>query len=433
MIEASVSTGDLVVGRPTPVTIRFVNSGQGTCFNLGLRLRLPAGLVLVKGSAEVDVSTLPAGRAHPHTILVEARRPGQFALTSSTFSYRDENDRPVRVTDFRVGLVARAAPPAVRIKQPTGRLRVECETGQLHLGAWDMMRVLVSNTTGVPLEEVSVAVAGPFGTDGKRSRIESLADGSTARCTFSVKADEGGQHVPVTVHTTYRYRDLDGGSATGTQRDDVKIAVRAVAPHRDPSSDEQVLLYLAASPRDLPPLRSDLEMRKVKERLQLSRARERFRIEWCPAARFDDLSQALIDYEPHVVHFAGHGDVHGNLCVEDDAGLRDLITPAGLGDLFAQHQATIGCVVVNACHSTDLAKILSERVGYAVGMRTQIGDEAAIQFSVGFYQGRFAGMEVPDAFLRGCTYIRSRVALEQQHLTPLLFHYGRLVFPDQAG
>ena len=38
---------------------------------------------------------------------------------------------------------------------------------------------------------------------------------------------------------------------------------------------------------------------------------------------------------------------------------------------------------------------MSQHIDYVVGMRWQIGDEAAIEFSVGFYTGLFAGHSVP--------------------------------------
>jgi hypothetical protein len=230
--------------------------------------------------------------------------------------------------------------------------------------------------------------------------------------------------VPVTLHTTYGYRDVGGEVRTRTQKDSVNVVVRAVEPRLESVTGEQTVLYLAASPRNMPPLRSDLEMRKVKEKLQRSKERDRYRIEPCLAARFDDISQALIDYEPQVVHFSGHGDRNGNLCVEDEYGDSDSVTPEGLAELFGQHRSTIRCVVVNACHSVRLAEALATRIDHVVGMRYQIGDEAAIQFSVGFYLALFAGWSAPDAFVRGRAHIRSRPAIEQQHLTPLIFPPG---------
>lgn len=258
------------------------------------------------------------------------------------------------------------------------RLPLECEPGGLDLGAWDVLRVRVSNATGVALEDVTVSVDGPFTVDGKRSRITTLDAGTTARYSFNVNASESGRHVPVHVRTTYGYRDLGAEIRTRTQDGNLDVVVRAIEPRRDPTPVERTVLYLAASPRDMPALRSDLEMRKVKEKLQLSRQREQYRT----------------------------------------------VTPRGLAELFGQHRSTIRCVVVNACHSIHLAEILATQIDHTIGMRYQIGDEAAIQFSVGFYQALFAGWPVPDAFARGRAYILSRPALEQHHQTPLLFPPG---------
>jgi len=183
-------------------------------------------------------------------------------------------------------------------------------------------------------------------------------------------------------------------------------------------------LYIAAGPQDPDlawlPLRSDLEMRKVKERLKLSRHPDGYRIEFCPAARWDDVSQALLDYDPQVVHFSGHGDSDGNLLLEKDGGGVALTTPEGLARLFGLHRSTIRCVIVNACYSEKLARALASAIDHVVGMRSQIGDEAAIGFSVGFYTGLFAGQPVPAAFERGLAHIQGSETTKLEYQKPLL-------------
>lgn len=424
MIELSVTPGDLVAGQRSSLLLRFANVSQGTCFDLVFKLRLPAGIVLVGGSDRVEIPSIPAGRAHTHTVTVEAKRPGRFELTSANFSYRDEFDLPVRVTDCRVDLVATAATAPAPVRQPAGRLRVACTDGELTLGEWDVLHVVVTNSTGVALGDVTMSVEGPFLSDGKRSRVEVLRDGATARFAFTVNATGSGRHVPVTVRTAYSHQGEGGTARTRVQEDNISIAVRPAAPHGETTPVEQTVLYLAASPRNMPQLRSDLEMRKVQERLQLSKQRDRYRIEPRLAVRFDDISQALMDYEPQVVHFSGHGDEHGNLCIENDNGTLDTITPLGLAKLFGQHRSTIRCVVVNACHTLRLAEALATKIDHVIGMRYQIGDEAAIEFSVGFYLALFAGRTVPDAFAVGQAHILARPAIERQHLTPLIFPPG---------
>ncbi|MDG4766820.1 CHAT domain-containing protein [Solwaraspora sp. WMMD406] len=414
------------------------NTGRGPCTNVVFKLRMPAGVVLMAGSDRVEVPVIPPGHAHTHEIAVQARRPGTFPLTSTNFSYRNGFDVPVRVTDFRADLVARSAPAPVLIPQPTGRLRVWCDNPELDLDAWDELTIMMSNDTGVALHDVTVALRGPVVSDDRRRGVAVLKEGVTARFTLPVRATERGRHVPVVVTTRYGHLDPYGTIRTVTQENVVDVAVRSAAssqptapvtqpaaqPAPQPAAVEQTILYLAASPQDLPRLRSDLEMRKVRERLRLGKQQHRFRIDDCTATRFDDLSQALKDYEPQVVHFSGHGDREGYLYLENDLGDGDLISPEGLAELFRLHTPTLRCVIVNACHSVRLAEAVSQHIDYVIGMRSEILDEASIGFSTGFYEGLFAGWTVPKAFANGCAHIQARRALEGQHRTPLLYSRG---------
>jgi hypothetical protein len=105
------------------------------------------------------------------------------------------------------------------------RLAVKHAGRELALGEWDVLRILVQNKTGTGLSDVTVAVSGPFKSDGKRARIAVLGDGATATFPFKVKADEGGRHVPVSVHTTYNYPDGLGSVRSQTQEDSLDVVV----------------------------------------------------------------------------------------------------------------------------------------------------------------------------------------------------------------
>jgi hypothetical protein len=423
VIDVSVA-GDLVAGMRSALSIKFVNTGTGPCTDMVFKVGLPPGIVLLSGADRVVLPALPAGRAHVHDITLQARTAGPFDLVGTNFSYRDENDEPVRVTGLRIGLSVRTVPTAAPVRQPAGRLGVTCETAGLDLGAWDKLCILVTNNARIPLEDVTVAVTGPFAYPVPRSRISFLNPGKKARFTFHVNPAETGRHVPLTVRTTYTHRDGSGGSISGLQEDHLTLTVQSAAPPAPAAAAAQTILYLAANPRGLPPLRSDDEMRRVKERLQLSRHRSLYRIEPALAVRFDDISQSLVDHEPAVVHFSGHGDRNGNLYVEDARGRSTQVKPEGLAALFSLHSTTLRCVILNACYSERLAWHLTPHVGYVVGMRTEIGDIAAIEFSVGFYLGLFDGRPVPDAFARGRAHLLSRPGLAAEHRTPVLFPPG---------
>ena len=428
MIEVSVEPRRLVAGRRTQLAIRFANSGQRACSDVVFKLGLPSAIAIMGRTNRLEIPVIPPGRVHTHEITVQPRRPGEFELTSTNFSYRDELDMPVRVTGFRVRLSVVAAPPVPPppvYARPVARLAVEYVGSELTLGEWDALRILVRNKTGIPLNNVTVAVSGPFRTEGKRARVALLGNEATARFSFNVNAGEGGRQVPVSVLTTYSYPDSLESVCSQTQEDRLQVVVKSAASNSQSVTmndhiGERTVLYLAASPRDMASLRSDLEMRKVKERLQLSKHRERYRIEPCVAAQLVNISQALVDYEPQVVHFSGHGNQDGNLYLEDEKGYSRSVPPEGLAALFGRHKPKIQCVIVNACYSMRLASAIEQHIDYVVGMRCPIGDEAAIQFSVGFYIGLFAGQSVPDAFSLGCTHIQADQATKLEYLTPVL-------------
>lgn len=63
-----------------------------------------------------------------------------------------------------------------------------------------------------------------------------------------------------------------------------------------------------------------------------------------------DISQALLDDEPRLVHFAGHGGgPAGSIAAEGDYGLARVIPVDGLVDLFRTFGQSVDCMLVNAC------------------------------------------------------------------------------------
>lgn len=426
MIEVSVQPSHIVAGRQARLALRFVNNTEGPCSDIVFRLDLPFGISLLEGRSKVEIPSLPAGGTHIHEIEVEASKGGEFELASGNFSYRDQYGVSTYQADLRWKLFVTAVSSArTTAPQPAPRLavRVEDSTSKLSIGAWSKLKVLVRNASDVPISDVTMDVSGPLRTNSTRSRIPQLRPGATARFTFDVIADEGGQ-VPVGARTTFTYPDGLGSIRQATQDDGLRVEAARDRTLGSERGRGGAILYIAASPQDPDlawlPLRSDLEMRKVKERLMMSRHPDEYRIEFCPAARWDDVSQALVDYDPQVVHFSGHGDSDGNLILENDAGGVALTTPEGLARLFSLHRSTIRCVIVNACYSARLAQALSTAIDHVVGMRSQIGDEAGIQFSVGFYTGLFAGQSVPAAFERGLAHIQGSETTKLEYQTPLL-------------
>jgi len=439
MIEVSVTPRRLVAGRRAQLEIRLTNTGGGLCTDIVFTLGLPSGFALVSGRERVEIGVIRPGMVYRHTLTVEPARAGDYALTSPNFSYRDEDDARIRVSEWRAPLSVQAPAPEPRASlrpapRPAPRLRVEHDGGTLARKEWGVLNVLVRNATGVSVSDVWVTISGPLESNGKRGRIPVLLDGQTARVPFSVKAGARGL-VPVTVRLTYSFPDGVGSQRGGSQEDQLNVMVArreetaaqntAQAAGSPGGTDRvQTVLFLAASPKDMEPLSPDEELRKIEQELQLDPNRNDFSLKSHVAVRLTDISRALVRYKPHVVHFSGHGAADGRLYVQDESGFSKPVNPQGLAEMFGECKDTIRCVVVNACHSEQLAEAMSRHIDYVVGMHSEVGDSAAILFSVGFYQALFGGKTVPEAFRLARSLLWSDEATETAHEIPVLYPLG---------
>jgi hypothetical protein len=185
-----------------------------------------------------------------------------------------------------------------------------------------------------------------------------------------------------------------------------------------------VILFLAADPSDATRLRLGQELREIRERLQLSKYRERFVLDSRESARPGDMSQAILDLEPDILHFSGHGNSKGELCLENLQGEIHAVSSDALADLFELVANQVKCVVLNACYSETQAKAVSKHIRFVIGMKEAIGDNAAITFSNGFYKAVGANCSIHKAYRFGCAEIRLQGISE--HLTPVF--YGK---PDE--
>jgi hypothetical protein len=197
----------------------------------------------------------------------------------------------------------------------------------------------------------------------------------------------------------------------------------------------RTLLILAANPKGTGRLRLDEEVKKIEQGLERSKRRDQFKLVVKWAVTDDDLRRAMLDNEPEIIHFSGHGvgsgqggsgrdfvtnreDETGGLAFEDDSGQVQLITGDALARLFELCDDSVKCVVLNACYSEEQANAISQHIDYVVGMKKAIGDEAAIKFAVGFYDALGAGRNFETAYKFGCIAIDLKGIPE--YLTPVL-------------
>jgi hypothetical protein len=179
------------------------------------------------------------------------------------------------------------------------------------------------------------------------------------------------------------------------------------------------ILILSANPEDTSRLHLDKEVREIEEGLLRSKHRGQFEIQTRWAVRFWDLRRLLLDYEPQIVHFSGHGEKQG-LIVEGELGIAVPISPEALSELFRLCSGHVECVLLNTCYSKAQADAINKHINCVIGMPGKIEDRAAFEFAVGFYDALGAGKSVEEAYKFGCNAVKQVFPNIPHHLIPVL-------------
>ncbi len=166
-------------------------------------------------------------------------------------------------------------------------------------------------------------------------------------------------------------------------------------PHQ--SHQKKKILLIAANPEDTTALKLPKEFREIEAALDRATYGDQYDVKPIGATRFKDLRRTLNKYKPHIVHFSGHGLDNGIL-LEDDHGNQQITSIHSLAELISLTNENIECVILNACDSEAGAEAISQHIDYAIGMNAPVGDQAAIDFSTGFYDG------IGNSRGNGCDY-----------------------------
>jgi hypothetical protein len=142
----------------------------------------------------------------------------------------------------------------------------------------------------------------------------------------------------------------------------------------------------------------DEEEREIFERLQEGPYRDKFEFHRHAAIRPIDLQRLLMTYEPHIVHFSGHGSKQHKMILGGKPGRGKQVDRDGLVRMFALYKSHVQLVVLNACFTRTQALSLSEVIDYSVGAGQGIGDKEGVAFAGAFYRALGFGRSVKAAF-----------------------------------
>ena len=158
------------------------------------------------------------------------------------------------------------------------------------------------------------------------------------------------------------------------------------------------ILFIAASPWTNSRILVDEEAREIDKRIHEGPYRDQFQLYKHPATQPGDLQRLFLTYQPHIIHFSGHGSKQHRIILAGPHGRGKTVDQQGLTDVFALYNSHVRLVLLNACFTKEQARSISEVVDYSIGAARPIGDKASVAFAGAFYRALGFGKSVRDAF-----------------------------------
>ncbi|MGD1703662.1 CHAT domain-containing protein [Dapis sp. BLCC M229] len=171
------------------------------------------------------------------------------------------------------------------------------------------------------------------------------------------------------------------------------------------------ILILSSNPRN--DLNLNREIKDLQNVIKRAKNRSEFEIDIQLEVQLDELQELLLESEPQIVHFCGHGTGEEGLLLQNQAGYERIVSTEALSNLFKLFEQEIECVVFNACYSEVQANAIVEHINYVVGMNQEIRDDAAIYFATGFYRALGSGKSIEKAYEFGCNAIEIQLTNSQ--------------------
>ena len=203
------------------------------------------------------------------------------------------------------------------------------------------------------------------------------------------------------------------------------------------------ILILVANSKNTSRQQFEEQVREIDNGLQRAQHRDQFELVQRWAVRPRDIQRAMLDVKPQIVHFLGRAagsqerelenesdqklvpcpedaTESEGLVFEDESGQVKLVRGQALAELCKLFADKLMCVVLNGCYSKEQAEEIAKYIPYVVGTKQVIGNKAAINFAVGFYDALGAGRSVADAYEFGCVVIKFQFERFSEDLKPLL-------------
>jgi CHAT domain-containing protein len=195
------------------------------------------------------------------------------------------------------------------------------------------------------------------------------------------------------------------------------------------------VLAMVADPSDQARLNITHEKQRLLDALGPLEQQGILKLRWVEGQTVQDLHQTLLQREWHIFHLIGHGafdprQQEGVLALANAQGKTHLLSATNLGRLLAQ-RPSLRLVVLNSCQgaagnrrdlfSSTAATLASKGIPAVLAMQYDISDQAAIDFTRGFYSALAVGLPVDSAVTQARTAISVGAPRTLEWVTPVLY------------
>jgi uncharacterized protein (DUF58 family) len=188
MLKLTLTPSEIPAGTPAELTVQLSNETGGRCHHIGLRLKLPAAMFVVKGGREIKFAQLEAGETAEHKVIVKARKPGLQTVKVLGFAYRGPDGRIHRTREMQFPITCKAG----RTVGDGFSFNVHFTGARLQAGEWGFITGRLENGAGRLLESLRVRVTGPL--QAEDYSLPALAGGQSTAFRLPVQPQQPGQH-----------------------------------------------------------------------------------------------------------------------------------------------------------------------------------------------------------------------------------------------
>ncbi len=209
-------------------------------------------------------------------------------------------------------------------------------------------------------------------------------------------------------------------SGIWNEKEDLK-STQTYPEQGNKGTPKKKILFLSANKVGEEQLHLDREFRNIEDALVRSKNRDRLELFVKLAVRYQDIRRGLLDYEPEILHFSGHGSEQGVEVLDEVGAFTNTVSNQEISQLLEIFKEKVVCAIFSSCDSNRLADTVVKHIPYVIGMKEDIPDNASIAFSSAFYDGIGAGSSIEDAFKLGCLAIETEEDFDENtHSIPVL-------------